>query len=152
MKNLAGKFLVDNDGTIRGLVLASLSHLVFTGGEIKLGPLEYYIDRDGKTYCIFYLDDKIFLSEDQLTEDEVHKFFEEVGEEMPTIRQIKDYISTWLEYNMTKLNKRLLKRYPKYPSYEKAVKDCKEYIDCPEKLVLGYYAPETQVQDLQQNN
>ena len=121
--------------------------LFFTGEEIKSGPLEYYIDRDGKTYCTFYLDDKIFLDKDQLTGDEVHNFFEEVGEGMPTIRQIKDYISTWLEYNMTTLNTHLLKRYPKYPGYEEAVREYKEYISCPEKLVLGYYAPETQVQD-----
>lgn len=151
MENLAGKFIVEKSGPdrkIRGLVFASLVHLVFTEEEIKSGPLEYYIDRDGKTYCTFYLDDKIFLDRDQLTEDEVHKFFEEVGEGMPTIRQIKDYISTWLEYNMTTLNTHLLKRYPKYPSYEKAVREYKEYISCPEKLVLGYYTPKNQVQDI----
>lgn len=136
MENLAGKFLVDNDGTdrkIRGLVLASLSHLVFTGEEIKSGPLEYYIDRDGKTYCTFYLDDKIFLDEDQLTEDEVNKFLEEVEEKMPTMIQIKNYISTWVENNMTTLNLHILKRYPKYPGYEEAVREYKEYISCPEK-------------------
>lgn len=146
MENLAGKFIIENNGQgkkIRGLVLASLFHLAFTGEEIESGPLEYYIDRDGKTYCTFYLDDKIFLDRDQLTNDEVHNFFEEVGEGMPTIRQIKDYISTWLEYNMTTLNTHLLKRYPKYPGYEEAVREYKKYLDCPEKLVLGYYTPKT---------
>lgn len=146
MENLAGKFIVEKSGPdrkIRGLVLASLFHLILTGEEIKSGPLEYYIDRDGKTYCTFYLDDKISLDKDQLTEDEVREFFDEVGEEIPTIRQIKDYISTWLEYNMTTLNTHLLKRYPKYPGYEEAVREYKEYISCPEKLVLGYYTPKT---------
>lgn len=52
MENLAGKFIVDKDGKerkIRGLVLASLFHLVFTGEEIESGPLEYFIERDGRT-------------------------------------------------------------------------------------------------------
>ena len=128
---------------IRGIVLASLFHLAFTGNEIESGPLEYYIDRNGDTYSTFYLDDKIFLDEDQLTEDEVNKFLEEVEEKMPTMIQIKNYISTWVEHNMTTLNTHLLKRYPKYPSYEKAVRKYKKYIDHPEKLVLGYYTPKT---------
>ena len=81
MENLAGKFIIENNGQgkkIRGLVLASLFHLAFTGEEIESGPLEYFIERDGRTYHTFYLDDKIFLDEDQLTEDEVNKFLEEV--------------------------------------------------------------------------
>lgn len=145
-ENLAGKFIVEKSGPdrkIRGLVLASLFHLVFTGDEIESGPLEYYIDRDGDTYSTFYLDDKIFLDEDQLTEEEVREFFEEVGENMLTIEQVKSNISTWVEHNMTTLNTHLLKRYPKYPSYEKAVRKYKKYIDCPKKLVLGYYTPKT---------
>ena len=145
-ENLAGKFIVEKSGPdrkIRGLVLASLFHLVFTGDEIESGPLEYYIDRDGDTYSTFYLDDKIFLDEDQLTEDEVNKFLEEAGERMPSMIQIKRYISTWVENNMTTLNLHILKRYPKYPGYEKAVREYKEYISCPEKLVLGYYTPKT---------
>lgn len=146
MKNLAGKFIVKKSGQgkkIRGLVLASLFHLVFTGDEIESGPLEYYIDRDGDTYSTFYLDDKIFLDEDQLTEEEVREFFEEVGENMLTIEQVKSNMSTWVEHNITILNTHLLKRYPKYPGYEKAVREYKEYISCPEKLVLGYYTPKT---------
>lgn len=146
MKNLAGKFIVEKSGQgkkIRGLVLASLFHLVFTGDEIESGPLEYYIDRDGDTYSTFYLDDKIFLDEDQLTEEEVREFFEEVGENMLTIEQVKSNMSTWVEHNITILNTHLLKRYPKYPGYEKAVREYKEYISCPEKLVLGYYTPKT---------
>lgn len=145
-ENLAGKYLMENNGQgkkIRGLVLASLFHLAFTGEEIESGPLEYLIERDGRTYHTFYLDDKIFLDEDQLTEDEVNKFLEEVEEKMPTMIQIKNYISTWAENNMTTLNLLILKRYPKYPSYEKAVRKYKKYIDCPEKLVLGYYTPKT---------
>ena len=144
-ENLAGKFIMENTGQgrkIRGIVLASLFHLAFTGNEIESGPLEYYIDRNGDTYSTFYLDDKIFLDEDQLTEDEVNKFLEEVEEKMPTMIQIKNYISTWVEHNMTTLNTHLLKRYPKYPSYEKAVRKYKKY-DHPEKLVLGYYTPKT---------
>ena len=89
------------------------------------------------------LDDKIFLDEDQLTEEEVREFFEEVGENMLTIEQVKSNMSTWVEHNITTLNTHLLKRYPKYPSYEKAVREYKEYISCPEKLVLGYYTPKT---------
>lgn len=146
MENLVGKFIVEKSGPdrkIRGLVLASLFHLVFTGDEIESGPLEYYIDRDGDTYSTFYLDDKIFLDEDQLTEEEVREFFEEVGENMLTIEQVKSNMSTWVEHNITTLNTHLLKRYPKYPSYEKAVREYKEYISCPEKLVLGYYTPKT---------
>lgn len=146
MENLAGKYLMENNGQgkkIRGLVLASLFHLAFTGEEIESGPLEYLIERDGRTYHTFYLDDKIFLDEDQLTEDEVNKFLEEVEEKMPTMIQIKNYISTWVENNMTTLNLLILKRYPKYPSYEKAVRKYKKYIDCPEKLVLDYYTPKT---------
>ena len=155
MENLAGKFIVDKYGKgrkIRGLVLASLFHLVFTGEEIESGPLEYFIERDGRTYHTFYLDDKIFLDEDQLTEDEVNKFFEETEEKMPTMIQIKNYISTWVENNMNLLNLDLLKRYPKYPSYERAIQGYKEYIDCPEKLILGYYTPKYQVQDISTNN
>ena len=146
MENLAGKFIIEKSGPdrkIRGLVLASLFHLAFTGEEIESGPLEYFIERDGRTYHTFYLDDKIFLDEDQLTEDEVNKFLEEVEEKMPTMIQIKNYISTWVENNMTTLNLLILKRYPKYPGYEKAVREYKEYISCPEKLVLGYYTPKT---------
>ena len=146
MENLAGKFIVEKNGPdrkIKGLVIASLFHLVFTGEEIESGPLEYLIERDGRTYHTFYLDDKIFLDEDQLTEDEVNKFLEEVEEKMPTMIQIKNYISTWEENNMTTLNLHILKRYPKYPGYEKAVREYKEYISCPEKLVLGYYTPKT---------
>lgn len=146
MKNLAGKFIVEKSGQgkkIRGLVLASLFHLVFTGDEIESGPLEYYIDRDGDTYSTFYLDNKIFLDEDQLTEEEVREFFEEVGENMLTIEQVKSNMSTWVEHNITILNMHLLKRYPKYPGYEKAVREYKKYLDCPEKLVLGYYTPKT---------
>ena len=146
IENLAGKFIVEKSGQgkkIRGLVLASLFHLVFTGDEIESGPLEYYIDRDGDTYSTFYLDDKIFLDEDQLTEEEVREFFEEVGENMLTIEQVKSNMSTWVEHNITILNTHLLKRYPKYPGYEKAVREYKEYISCPEKLVLGYYTPKT---------
>lgn len=146
MENLAGKFIVEKSGPdrkIRGLVLASLFHLAFTGEEIESGPLEYFIERDGRTYHTFYLDDKIFLDEDQLTEYEVNKFLEEVEEKMPTMIQIKNYISTWVENNMTTLNTHLLKRYPKYPGYERTVRDYKEYISCPEKLVLGYYTPKT---------
>lgn len=146
MENLAGKYLMENNGQgkkIRGLVLASLFHLAFTGEEIESGPLEYFIERDGRTYHTFYLNDKIFLDEDQLTEDEVNKFLEEVEEKMPTMIQIKNYISTWVENNMTTLNLLILKRYPKYPGYEKAVREYKEYISCPEKLVLGYYTPKT---------
>lgn len=145
-ENLAGKYLMENTGQgkkIRGLVLASLFHLVLVEGEIESGPLEYFIERDGRTYHTFYLDDKIFLDEDQLTEDEVNKFLEEVEEKMPTMIQIKNYISTWVENNMTTLNLHILKRYPKYPGYEKAVREYKEYISCPEKLVLGYYTPKT---------
>lgn len=73
----------------------------------------------------------------------MNKFLEEVEEKMPTMIQIKNYISTWVENNMTILNLRILKRYPKYPGYEKAVREYKEYISCPEKLVLGYYTPKT---------
>lgn len=51
---------------------------------------------------------------------------------------------------MISLNIQLLKRYPKYPGYEKAVREYKEYISCPEKLVLGYYTPRNQVQGIQQ--
>lgn len=146
MENLAGKYLMEKNGPdikIRGLVFASLVHLAFTGEEIESGPLEYFIERDGRTYHTFYLDDKIFLDEDQLTEDEVNKFFEEVEEKMPTMIQIKNYILTWVGHNMTTLNLQILKRYPKYPGYEKAVREYKEYISCPEKLVLGYYTPKT---------
>ena len=74
MEKLAGKYLMENTGQgkkIRGLVLASLFHLVLVEGEIESGPLEYYIDRNGDTYSTFYLDDKIFLDEGQLTEEEV---------------------------------------------------------------------------------
>ena len=154
-ENRAGKFMMENTGQgrkIRGLVLASLFHLVFTGEEIESGPLEYFIERDGRTYHTFHLDDKIFLDEDQLTEDEVNKFFEETEEKMPTMIQIKNYISTWVENNMNLLNLDLLKRYPKYPSYERAIQGYKEYIDCPEKLILGYYTPKNQVQDISTNN
>lgn len=154
-ENLAGKFIMENTGQgrkIRGIVLASLFHLVFTGNEIKSGPLEYYIDRNGDTYNTFYLDDKIFLDEGQLTEEEVREFFEEVGENMLTIEQVKSNISTWVEHNMTTLNTHLLKIYPKYPSYEKAVRKYKKYIDHPEKLILGYYTPKNQVQDIPTNN
>lgn len=155
MENLAGKFIIENNGQgkkIRGLVLASLFHLAFTGEEIESGPLEYFIERDGRTYHTFYLDDKIFLDEDQLTEDEVNKFFEEAEEKMPTMIQIKNYISTWVKHNMTTLNTHLLKRYPKYPGYERTVGDYKKYISCPEKLILGYYTPKYQVQDISTNN
>lgn len=77
-ENRAGKFMMENTGQgrkIRGLVLISLLHLVFTGNEIKSGPLEYFINRNGETYRTFYTDDKIFLDEDELTEDEVREFF-----------------------------------------------------------------------------
>lgn len=154
-ENLAGKFIMENTGQgrkIRGIVLASLFHLVFTGNEIESGPLEYYIDRNGDTYSTFYLDDKIFLDEGQLTEEEVREFFEEVGENMLTIEQVKSNISMWVEHNMTTLNTHLLKIYPKYPSYEKAVRKYKKYIDYPEKLILGYYTPKNQVQDIPTNN
>lgn len=150
MENLAGKFIVEYTQygrKIRGLVLASLVHFVFTGDEIEFGPLEYFIERSGKTFNTFYLDDKIFLSEDQLTEDEVRRFFEEVGEDMPDMKQIKSNMSMWVEHNITTLNSHLIKSYPKYPSYERAVKGYKEYISCPEKLILGYYAPKQEVQD-----
>lgn len=154
-KNLAGRFIVEYTQygrKIRGLVLASLFHLVFTGSEIESGPLEYFIDRSGRTFNTFYLDDKVFLSEDQLTEDEVRRFFEEVGENMLTLEEVKNNMSMWVEHNMTTLNTHLQKRYPKYPSYERAVKGYKEYIDCPEKLILGYYTPKNQVQDTPTKN
>lgn len=155
MENLAGKFIIENTGQgrkIRGLVLASLFHLVFTGHEIESGPLKYFIDRNGRTFNTFYLEDKIFLDEDQLTEDEVRGFFEDVGEDMLSLEEVKSRTSTWVEHNMTLLNTHLLKRYPKYPSYERAVRDYKKYIDCPEKLILGYYTPKYQVQDTSTNN
>lgn len=149
-ENLAGKYLVENTGhgrKIEGLVLASLFHLVFTGDEIESGPLEYFIDRSGRTFNTFYLEDKIFLDEDQLTEDEVHRFFEEVGEKLPSLEEVKSNMLMWVKHNMTTLNTHLLKRYPKYPGYERAVGDYKEYINCPDKLILGYYTPKNQVQD-----
>lgn len=62
---------------------------------------------------------------------------------MLTIEQVKSNMSTWVEHNITTLNTHLLKRYPKYPSYEKAVRKYKKYISCPKKLVLGYYTPKT---------
>lgn len=62
---------------------------------------------------------------------------------MLSLEEVKSEMSTWIEYNMTALNSDLLKRYPKYPGYERAVRDYKEYISCPEKLVLGYYTPKT---------
>ena len=135
---------------IEGLVLASLFHIVFTGDEIESGPLEYFIDRSGRTFNTFYLDDKIFLSEDQLTEEEVREFFNEVGENMPTLEQVRSNMSMWVKHNMTTLKTHLLKRYPKYPGYERAVGDYKKYISCPEKLILGYYTPKYQVRGHQQ--
>lgn len=154
-ENRAGKFMMENTGQgrkIRGLVLISLLHLVFTGDEIKSGPLEYFINRNGETYRTFYTDDKIFLDEDELTEDEVRKFFKEVGENMLSLEQVKSEMLTWIEHSMNLLNLGLLKRYPKYPSYERAIQGYKEYIDCPEKLILGYYTPKYQVQDISTNN
>lgn len=147
--------MMENTGQgrkIRGLVLISILHLVFTGDEIKSGPLEYFIDRNGETYRTFYTDDKIFLDEDELTEDEVREFFKEVGENMLSIEQVKSEMLTWIEHSMNLLNLDLLKRYPKYPGYEEAVREYKEYISCPEKLVLGYYTPKYQVQDISTNN
>lgn len=149
-ENLAGKYLIEYTGQgrkIEGLVLASLFHLVLVEDEIESGPLEYFIDRSGRTFNTFYLDDKIFLSEEELTKDEVRGFFENVGEKMPSLEQVRSKMSIWVEHNMTLLNTHLLKRYPKYPSYERAVRDYKKYIDCPEKLILGYYTPKNQVQD-----
>jgi hypothetical protein len=154
-ENLAGKYLIENTGQgrkIEGLVLASLFHIVFTGDEIESGPLEYFIDRSGRTFNTFYLDDKIFLDEDQLTEDEVREFFEDVGEKMPSLEEVKSNTLIWVKHIMTALNSHLLKRYPKYPGYERAVGDYKEYISCPEKLILGYYTPKNQVQDISTNN
>ena len=78
MENLAGKFIVEKSGPdrkIRGLVLISLIYPVFTGDKIESGPLEYFIDRNGRTYKTFYLNDKIFLDEDELTKDEIREFF-----------------------------------------------------------------------------
>lgn len=147
--------MMENTGQgrkIRGLVLISLLHLVFTGNEIKSGPLEYFIDRNGETYRTFYTDDKIFLDEDELTEDEVREFFKEVGENMLSLEQVKSEMLTWIEHSMNLLNLDLLKRYPKYPSYKRAIQGYKEYIDCPEKLILGYYTPKYQVQDISTNN
>lgn len=145
-ENLAGKFIVEKSGPdrkISGLVLISLIYLVFTGDKIESGPLEYFIDRNGRTYKTFYLNDKIFLDEDELTKDEIREFFKEVGEDMLSLEEVKSEMSTWIEHNMTALNSDLLKKYPKYPGYERAVRDYKEYIDCPGKLVLGYYTPKT---------
>lgn len=147
--------MMENTGQgrkIRGLVLISLLHLVFTGDEIKSGPLEYFINRNGETYRTFYTDDKIFLDEDELTEDEVREFFKDVGENMLSLEQVKSEMLTWIEHSMNLLNLDLLKRYPKYPSYERAIHGYKEYIDCPEKLILGYYTPKYQVQDISTNN
>lgn len=147
--------MMENTGQgrkIRGLVLISLLHLVFTGDEIKSGPLEYFINRNGETYRTFYTDDKIFLDEDELTEDEVREFFKEVGENMLSLEQVKSEMLTWIEHSMNLLNLDLLKRYPKYPSYERAIQGYKEYIDYPEKLILGYYTPKYQVQDISTNN
>lgn len=78
MENLAGKFIVEKSGPdrkIRGLVFASLVHLDFDGTDIKLEPLEFFVGQDGNTFCTFYLEDKIFLDEDQLTREGKDEFF-----------------------------------------------------------------------------
>lgn len=153
MENLAGKFIVEKNGPdrkIRGLVFASLVHLDFDGTDIKLEPLEFFVGQDGNTFCTFYLEDKIFLDEDQLTREEKDEFFKNRELITNTIENSREETLRWIESNMISLNIQLLKRYPKYPGYEKAVREYREYLDCPEKLVLGYYTPRNQVQGIQQ--
>lgn len=148
-ENLAGKFIMENTGQgrkIRGVVLASLFHLVFTGNEIESGPLEYYIDRNGDTYSTFYLDDKIFLDEDQLTEEEVEEInrYYRLKGYYRTSRVVKDATTETIKYLKKReffINCRISSHSlgTKWPEVENGRKLLDLMKNSPEKLITEYF-------------